>query len=104
MTDRGSNVAEVAERLCVTRHSLYAWLRKSGKSGVVQRAELDHIANDRASSYYCSTILPLALPSSASGDIAVRQLKLQVLFLRLEQCGDRRTHQLYQIIELAVHS
>ena len=35
------HVAEVAERLSVTTHSLYAWLRKLGKPGVVQRAELD---------------------------------------------------------------
>ncbi len=34
-------VAHVAERLGVTTHSLYAWLRRFGKHGVVQRAELD---------------------------------------------------------------
>ncbi len=34
-------VAHVAERLGVTAHSLYAWLRKFGNPGVVQRAELD---------------------------------------------------------------
>ncbi|CBA16343.1 putative isxac3 transposase orfa (fragment) protein [Xanthomonas albilineans GPE PC73] len=34
-------VAHVAERLGVTTHSLYAWLRRFGKPGVVQRAELD---------------------------------------------------------------
>ncbi len=39
--DRGFKVAEVAERPGVTTHSLYAWLRKFGKPGVVQRAELD---------------------------------------------------------------
>ncbi len=42
VTDRGFKVAEVAERLGVTTHSLYAWLRKFGKPGVVQRAEADH--------------------------------------------------------------
>lgn len=41
VTDRGFKVAEVAERLGVTTHSLYAWLRKFGKPGIVQRAELD---------------------------------------------------------------
>lgn len=41
VTGRGFKVAEVAERLGVTPHSLYAWLRKFGKSGIVQRAELD---------------------------------------------------------------
>ncbi|WP_155738275.1 transposase, partial [Xanthomonas arboricola] len=40
VTDRGFKVAEVAERLGVTTHSLYAWLRKFGKPGVVQRAEV----------------------------------------------------------------
>ena len=30
-------VADVGERLGVTTHSLYAWLRKFGKPGVVQR-------------------------------------------------------------------
>ncbi|MCC8485378.1 transposase, partial [Xanthomonas campestris] len=35
VTDRGFKVAEVAERLGVTTHSLYAWLRTFGKSGVV---------------------------------------------------------------------
>ena len=33
----GFKVADVAERLGVTTHSLYAWLRKFGKPGVVQR-------------------------------------------------------------------
>lgn len=47
VTDRGFKVAEVAERLGVTTHSLYAWLRKFGKSGVVQRAELDQSAEVR---------------------------------------------------------
>jgi transposase len=47
VTDRGFKVAEVAERLGVTTHSLYAWLRKFGKSGVVQRAELDQTAEVR---------------------------------------------------------
>ncbi|WP_159093416.1 transposase, partial [Xanthomonas fragariae] len=44
VTDRGFKVAEVAERLGVTTHSLYAWLRKFGKPGVVQRAEVDQSA------------------------------------------------------------
>lgn len=47
MTDRGFKVAAVAERLGVTTHSLYAWLRKFGKPGVVQRAEVDHSAEVR---------------------------------------------------------
>lgn len=45
--DRGFKVAEVAERLGVTTHSLYAWLRKFGKPGVVQRAEVDQSAEVR---------------------------------------------------------
>lgn len=44
VTDRGFKVAEMAERLGVTTQSLYAWLRKFGKSGIVQRAELDQSA------------------------------------------------------------
>ncbi len=36
VTDRGFKVAEVAERLGVTTHSLYAWLRKFGKPGSAQ--------------------------------------------------------------------
>lgn len=47
VTDRGFKVAEVAERLGVTTHSLYGWIRKFGKPGVVQRAELDQGAEIR---------------------------------------------------------
>jgi len=34
-------VADVAERFGVTIQSLYEWLRKFGKSGIVQQAEID---------------------------------------------------------------
>jgi len=47
VTDRGFKVAEVAERLGVTTHSLYVWMRKFGKPGIVQRAELDQGAEVR---------------------------------------------------------
>ena len=47
VTDRGFKAAEVAERLGVTTHSLYAWIRKFGKPEVVQRAELDQSAQIR---------------------------------------------------------
>ena len=47
VTDRGFKVAEVAERLGVTTHSLYAWIRKFGKREVVPRAELDQSAEVR---------------------------------------------------------
>lgn len=47
VTDRGFKVVEVAERLGVTTHSLYAWVRKFGKPEVVQRAELDQNAEIR---------------------------------------------------------
>jgi transposase len=30
VTDRGHSVAQVADRLGVTTHSLYAWIRKFG--------------------------------------------------------------------------
>ncbi len=43
----GFKVAEVADRLGITTHSLYAWLRKFGKPDVVQRAELDQSAEIR---------------------------------------------------------
>jgi transposase len=44
---RGFKVAEVAERLGITTHSLYAWVRKFGKSDVTQRVELDQGAEIR---------------------------------------------------------
>lgn len=47
VTERGFKVAEVAERLGITPHSLYAWLRKFGTSNVVQRTELDQNAEIR---------------------------------------------------------
>ncbi len=47
VTDRGFKVAEVAQRLGITTHSLYAWLRKFGRPGVVQRAEVDQSAEVR---------------------------------------------------------
>ena len=47
MTDRGFKVADVAERLGVTTHSLYALLRTFGKPGVVQRADADQSAEVR---------------------------------------------------------
>jgi len=47
VTDRGFKVADVAERLGVTTHSLRAWISTFGKSGVVQRVELDQSAEIR---------------------------------------------------------
>jgi transposase len=47
VTDRGFKVADVAERLGVTTHSLYAWIKKFGRPCVVQRAELDQAAEVR---------------------------------------------------------
>jgi len=47
VTVRGFKVAEVADRLGITTHSLYAWLRKFSKPDVVQRAELDQSAEIR---------------------------------------------------------
>jgi hypothetical protein len=40
-------VTEVAERLGITAHSLYAWKAKFGKPDVVRRAELDQSAEVR---------------------------------------------------------
>jgi len=47
VTERGFKVAEVADRLGITTHSLYAWRRKFGKPDVIQRAELDQSADIR---------------------------------------------------------
>lgn len=47
VTDRGFKVADVAERLGVTTHSLYEWRRKFGKPGIVQQAQIDQSAEVR---------------------------------------------------------
>lgn len=47
VSERSFTVADVADRLGITAHSLYAWLRKLGKPDVVQRAELDQSAEIR---------------------------------------------------------
>lgn len=44
VTDRGHSVAQVASRLGVTTHSLYAWLRKYGPQSSEHQAK----ANDQA--------------------------------------------------------
>ena len=41
VSERGHRVADVAGRLGITTHSLYAWRRRFDKPAVVQRAELD---------------------------------------------------------------
>ena len=40
-TERGHSVADVAQRLGITTHSLYAWKTKLEKPEVVQQAELN---------------------------------------------------------------
>jgi len=47
VVEHGRPVVEVAERLGVTTHSLYAWKRQLGKSDVVRRVELDQNAEVR---------------------------------------------------------
>ena len=47
VTERGHSVADVAERLGTTTHSLYAWTRRFEKPAVVQKAELDQNAEVR---------------------------------------------------------
>ena len=47
VTERGHKVSEVAGRLGITSHSLYAWIRKFGKPTVVQRAEAEQGAEMR---------------------------------------------------------
>ena len=47
VTERGFPVSEVARRLGVTTHSLYAWKAKFGGSDVVQRVTHDQSAEIR---------------------------------------------------------
>jgi transposase len=47
VTERGHSVADVAQRLGITTHSLYAWKRQLGKPDVVQQTELDQNAEVR---------------------------------------------------------
>ncbi|KVG30404.1 transposase [Burkholderia diffusa] len=47
VTERGHSVADVAPRLGITTHSLYAWKLKFGRPDVVRRAELDQSAEVR---------------------------------------------------------
>lgn len=47
VTDRGHKVAEVAKRLGVSTHNLYAWVRKFGKAGPSARAEVEQSAEVR---------------------------------------------------------
>jgi transposase len=41
VVDHGRSIAEVAERLGTSIHSLYAWKRQFGRSDVVRRVEQD---------------------------------------------------------------
>ncbi len=47
VTERGHSVADVAQRLGITTHSLYAWRAKFGKPDVVRQVELDQSAEVR---------------------------------------------------------
>jgi transposase len=47
VTERGHSVADVAQRLGITTHSLYAWKTKFGKPDVVQQTELNQSAEVR---------------------------------------------------------
>ena len=47
VTERGFSVSEVAQRLGVTTHSLYAWKAKFGGPDVVQRVTQDQSAEIR---------------------------------------------------------
>jgi len=44
ISDRGHSVAEVASRLGVTTHSLYAWLKKFGPDSAEHQAKSDEQA------------------------------------------------------------
>jgi transposase len=47
VTERGFSVSEVAQRLGVTTHSLYAWKEKFGGSDIAQRVAQDQSAEVR---------------------------------------------------------
>ena len=47
VTERGHSIADVAQRLGITTHSLYAWRAKFGKLDVVGRTEVDQNAEVR---------------------------------------------------------
>lgn len=47
VTDRGHSVAQVAERLDVTTHSLYAWIKKYGPDSATHQAKADDQAEIR---------------------------------------------------------
>lgn len=47
VTDRGHSVAQVAERLDVTTHSLYAWLKKHGPDAQQHQSKADDLAEIR---------------------------------------------------------
>ncbi len=47
VTERGHSVADVAARLDVTTHSLYAWIRKFGPNAVEHQAREDEQAEIR---------------------------------------------------------
>lgn len=47
VTERGHSVAEVAQRLGIMTHSLYAWKLKFCRPDVVRQAELDQSAEVR---------------------------------------------------------
>lgn len=44
VTDRGHSVAQVSQRLGVTTHSLYAWLKKFGPEANMHREKADEQA------------------------------------------------------------
>lgn len=47
VTERGHAVSDVAQRLGITTHSLYAWKMKFGRPEVVQQVELNQNAEIR---------------------------------------------------------
>jgi transposase len=47
ISDRGHSIAEVADRLDVSIHSLYAWQKRSGKPTAVRQVATDQAAEHR---------------------------------------------------------
>jgi predicted DNA-binding transcriptional regulator YafY len=65
VTERGHSVADVAQRLGITTHSLYAWKAKFDRPDVVRQAELDEQIEARAlSSMYAMAETRFARPQS----------------------------------------
>ena len=63
VTERGYSVAEVAERLGTTTHSLYAWMKRYGEPNPSQANKVDdqaEIAKTLPPTYWIVTLVPMS--------------------------------------------